>query len=227
MKIFQKAFIIILLSSAFASAQRTPRVSAGIDVGTGYQDGNWVPAVTYHQELSLNNFRWFRIGWGLRAWGYYGGKANLLPQTNTSSKDTLKIGKITANGASLLFGANFRLWRFDIGANTDIVGIAFGLKRKALYSKNYIFTSDDAGYYNKLVPSTPAFLNVLPLALDKQNGQSELYIRYWVNDRIGIKLGYTHGRITYLTSEKLDNKQNRFSHTYGVPFVALSFPINN
>jgi hypothetical protein len=226
MKIVAKALLVILFSSGITLAQKVPRVTSGVDLGTGYQDGEWVPSVTYHQELSLNNFSWFRIGWGVRAWGYYAGKSNLLPQNNTFSKDTLKLGKVTANGISFLIGANFRFGRFDIGANTDLIGLAFGLKRTSLYTKNYVFEGDDAGYYNKQVKSSPGMFNVVPLVMDKQNGQSELFVRYWITDRIGVKLGYTVGRITYLTSEKLDNGQNRFSKTYGVPYAAISFPIH-
>ena len=60
-------FVFLGLSEAFS--QDISRVTSGIDVGLGYQDKVWVPSVTYHQELSLSNFPWFRVGWGVRGWG--------------------------------------------------------------------------------------------------------------------------------------------------------------
>lgn len=226
MKLIVKTLALIVVSTVFAFGQRAPRVTSGIDIGTGYLDGEWVPAVTYHQDLSLNNFPWLRVGWGVRAWGYYAGRTDLLPQTNKTSRDMIQMGKVTANGVSFLVGANFRLWRVDLGANTDLVGIAFGLKRKAYYSTDFPVDTDDAGNYNTHVPATPAMFNALPLALDKQNGQSELYLRYWITERIGVKLGYSYGRITYMTSDKL-NGENRFSKMYGFPFAAIAFPLYN
>ncbi len=227
MKSFRLIVLFILVGSIQGFTQSLSRVTSGIDLGLGYQKDEWVPAALYHQELSLANFQWFRVGWGVRTWGYYAGRTNLTPKDNALSRDTLEFGRLTANGASFVLGANVKLWRFDIGANTDIFGIAIGLRRKGLYTKPGFSEGEGAKYYNAYVRSNPATLNFLPLALDKQNGQSEIFLRYWITDRIGVKLGYTVGRITYATEAKLDNGQKRFSKTYGVPYFALSFPLYN
>ncbi|GGN06011.1 hypothetical protein GCM10010967_46510 [Dyadobacter beijingensis] len=177
--------------------------------------------------MSLNNFRWFRLGWGVRAWGYYAGRTDMFPKSSALSSDTLKFGRISANGASFLAGANFRLWKFDIGANTDLFGVAFGLKRRGLYAGSGLYAGEGGEYYNKYLASNPATVNVLPLVMDKQSGQSEVYVRFWITDQIGVKVAYTHGRVTYAAPYKLDNGQKRYSTTYGVPYVALSFPLYN
>ena len=227
MKSFRLIVLFVCIGSIQGFAQSLSRVTSGIDLGLGYQEEKWVPAIMYHQELSLANFQWFRIGWGIRTWGYYAGRTDLLPKDNAVSMDTLQFGKVTANGASFLIGANVRLWRFDIGANTDLVGIAFGLRRKGLYAKPTIGDGEGSEFYNAYVRSNPATLNFLPLAMDNQNGQSEIFLRYWVTDRIGVKLGYTHGRITYAAEAKLDNGQKRFSKSYGVPSISVAFPLYN
>jgi hypothetical protein len=227
MKSIRLIVLFVFLVSASAFSQSLSRVNSGIDLGVGYQDKVWVPSVMYHQELSLTNFSWFRIGWGVRTWGYYAGRTNLLPQNNALSNDTLKFGRITANGLSFLVGANVRLWRFDIGANTDLLGFAFGVKRSGLYTKPTFYEGQGAKYYNAYVSSKPSTFNVIPLAMNKQSGQSEIFLRYWITDRIGLKLGYVHGRMTYMTEVKLDNGQKRFSTTYGVPYAGLSFPLYN
>ena len=227
MKILRIAIIISGFLSINSFAQNTARVTSGVDLGLGYQDNIWVPAVMYHQDLAMANFPWFRIGWGVRTWGYYSSRSNLYPEKKSFSDDYLKYGKITSNGLSALFGASLRFGSFDIGANTDLISVAIGAKRNGLYTKNYAFEGDDAGYYNKLVSSSPSFVNALPAVLSNQAGQSEFYIRYWVSSKIGVKVGYVVGRTTYSTVEKLENGQSRFSKNYAVPSVSVSFPLYN
>jgi hypothetical protein len=227
MKIVRLAVILVLIFSIESVGQQLGRVTSGVDVGLGYKEDAWVPSAMYHQELSLNHFPWFRIGWGVRGAGYYASQTNLAPKNTAMSGDTLKFGKITTNTISFLVGANVRLWKFDIGANTDLFGFAFGTKRRGLYSAGRLTDGAGSKYYNDYVPSSPSPFNVVPLVLDNQNGQSELFLRYWITDRIGLKVGYVHGRVTYTSSEKLDNGQNRFSTSYSVPYVAIAFPLYN
>ncbi|QRR04024.1 hypothetical protein HWI92_03350 [Dyadobacter sandarakinus] len=177
--------------------------------------------------MSLSNFPWFRVGWGIRAWGYYAGRNDLLPKSTALSADTLKFGRLSSSGVSFLLGANVRIWRIDLGANTDLAGIAFGIKRGGLYTKPSLFEGAGAPYYNDYVSSNPSTLNALPLLVDRQNGQSEVYLRYWITDRLGIKLGYTYGQVAYSTEVKLDNGHRRFSKTYGMPFASIAFPLYN
>ena len=227
MKRIQLIVLFVFLVSVSGFSKSLSRVSSGVDLGVGAKSDVWVPSAMYHQELSLNHFPWFRIGWGVRGWGYYAGKTDLAPQNSSMSGDTLKFGRISANGLSFLIGANVRFWRIEIGANTDLLGLAFVTTRSGLYTKSSLFEGEGADYYTDYVKSGPSTINILPLALDKQNGQSELFLRYWITDRIGLKLGYVHGRITYSSNIKLDNGQRRFSTTYGVPYAAISFPLYN
>ena len=227
MKSTQLGIFLLFIISFSSFAQTAARVNAGIDIGTGYKDKAWAPTVLYHQDLSLNHFPWFRIGWGVRATGYYAGRTDLVPKNSSLSGDSLKFGRVTTNGISFLAGASVRLWKFDIGANTDLIGVAFGLKRRGLYSQSSGVSGEGAEFYNKYVQSTPTSINVLPAVLDNNNGQSELFVRFWFTERIGLKVGYIYGHVKYLASEKLDNGQKKFSTTYGLPFASLSFPLYN
>ncbi|WP_229216960.1 hypothetical protein [Dyadobacter luteus] len=227
MKLTRLAVFFFLIFSLDGMAQQLGRVTSGLDVGVGSKKDLWVPSITYHQELSLNNFSWFRIGWGIRGASVFAGQTDLTPKNSALSGDTLKFGKITSTSLSFLVGANVRLWRFDIGANTDLFGLSFGAKRGGLYDQNRLPFNEESEKYNNYIPGSPVVLNAVPLVLDNQNGQSEIYVRYWIADQIGIKLGYVHGRVTYSTDVKLANDQTRFSTTYGIPYVAIAFPLYN
>ncbi len=227
MKIVRLAVVFFLLSTVASHAQYTSRVTSGIDLGTGYYDKEWAPSAMYHQELSVKAFPWFNLGWGVRTAAYYTGDKTLVPDNLQSKGDSLKFGRITSNSLSVLLGISVKFGKFDIGANTDIMGIAIGVKRNGYYVKNAFPTGESADYYNSNVPSSPNFFNVVPLALEKNSGQSEVFVRYWVTERVGVKLGYVHGRQTYKTDVKLDNNQNLFSTTYDMPYVAISFPLYN
>jgi len=228
MKSTRLLIFLIFLIPFTGATQSLSRVTSGVDLGLGYKDKAWVPSIMYHQNLSLSNFSWFQIGWGVRTWAYYAGRTDLAPKDNLlSGGDTLKFGKVTTNGISFLAGATVKLWKFDIGANTDLIGVAFGVRRRGLYTKSSSVEGEGAEFYNAYVPSSPTPLNAVPLFLNNNNGQSEVFLRYWITPRVGIKVGYVHGRISYTATEKLDNGQKRFSTTYGVPYAALAFPLYN
>ena len=225
MKIIRLALLLLLLSTAASQAQYASRVTSGIDLGTGYQDKAWAPSIAYHQELSMNGFSWFNLTWGVRTAGYYVGDKTLTPKNSFSSGDSLKFGRLTSNSLSIMGGVMLKFKKLEIGANTDLIGIAIGVKRKGLYTKNAFPTGEGSEYYNTLISSSPNFFNAVPLAFENNSGQSEVFVRYWITQRIGIKAGYVHGRTTYKTEFRLDNNQKLFSTSYDMPYLAVCFPL--
>ena len=231
MKRLQFLLITMLSGTLTCYSQSQPQASAGFDLGSGFKNNSLAPSVLYHEELGLHGIPWFRVGLGIRGWGYYSDNTNLLSQNSSSIKDTVQYRNVSTNGLSFVIGANFRVWKIDLGANTDLIGIAFGSKRSGLYSKNSSGSGDGAAYYNKWVRTSPVIFNMLPAVLSNYNGQSEVYARIWVTRKLGIKFGYVYGKTAYLTKdiggEKvfLDNRQRRFSNTYGMPFAAVTLPL--
>ncbi|PWJ59095.1 hypothetical protein CLV98_103468 [Dyadobacter jejuensis] len=225
-----KLYTILFLAFVTTSlhAQSLSRVTSGIDLGLGYHpnDGLWAPAGMYHQDLSLKNFTQIRVGWGVRAYGVYTGATNMTPNYNASQGDTLSFGKVSTNGLSFLASVSFMVGPVEIGANTDLVGIAFGTRRQALYSSRNV-DGEGAEFYNDYVPASPSALNALPLLFNNNNGQSEIFARIWFTNRIGLKLGYNFGRTSYTSEEKLDNGRTRFSFGSNYPYVAMAFPLYN
>jgi hypothetical protein len=225
------SIIILTASGNFCFGQRQSQVSAGVDIGSGFNNTSWAPSVLYHEEISPNNLPWLRAGLGIRAWGYYGGRTNLYT-TTAGAKDFLEYNNVSANGLSFVVGANIRLWRIDLGVNTDLIGASLGSRRRGFYDKEAT-TSPGSGepHYGKWLSTSPVILNLAPLALKNYNGQSEVYARIFIFKGMGLKLGYLHGQIAYATRKQngrkvlLDNRQRRLYNVYNMPYVALTFPV--
>ncbi|CAG5074375.1 hypothetical protein DYBT9623_05068 [Dyadobacter sp. CECT 9623] len=220
-------FALILFSNA-ATGQRQSQVSAGIDLGSGFNSTSWAPSILYHEEISPNNVPWLRFGLGLRAWGYYAGRTNLY--SKKSDSDYLEYDHVSANGVSFVAGVNLRFWRIDLGVNTDLIGASLGSRRRGYYDK-LVGNGTGRPNYGQWLSTSPVILNLVPLALKNYNGQSEVYARIFLTKRFGLKLGYVHGQIAYHTRERnntkvlLDNSQRRAYNFYGLPYAAVSFPI--
>ncbi|MCF2490408.1 hypothetical protein [Dyadobacter sp. CY347] len=232
MKLFYVfAILAAALSTINVYGQTQSEASAVIDVGTGFSDDkSFAPSVLYYEQISLNRLPWLRFGLGIRAWGYYADRTNLYTKTG-SPQDYLEYRKVSANGLSFVVGANLRFWKIDLGVNTDLIGAAFGSKRKAFYEKITTTPGVGAPNYNQWLSTSPVIFNAVPLFLENYNGQSEAYARIYLTRGIGVKIGYLYGHIAYRTHDAVDNKvfldnrQRRVSQNYGMPYAALSFPL--
>jgi hypothetical protein len=227
-------FLITLFSGCLQGmAQRQPQATAGVDVGAGLSNNGWSPSILYHEEISPREFRILKAGFGLRTWGYYGGPIDSRSAEGVNvSPDVLKYGRISVNGLSVVGGLNARFWKMELGANTDLMGLAVGSRRKGLYVGKTGAPGIGAEYYNKEVVTSPKAFNLIPLFQRHHTGSSELYLRVWLSDVVGVKVGYLAGRISYLTKKVeqkrivLDAGQSAFSTHYGLPYVSICFAIN-
>jgi hypothetical protein len=226
-------FLITLLSGGLEGmAQRPPQATAGVDVGAGFGKNGWSPSILYHEEISLRDFRILKGGFGLRTAGYYGGYTELNTQGASVSQDMLRYGRISVNTISAVAGVNARFWKVELGVNTDLIGIATGSQRRGFYAGKTGTPGLGAEYYDKEVTTKPKTFNLFPLLQNKHTGSSELYLRFWLSDAVGVKLGYLRGRVSYLT-EKVEKKrlvldagQSIFTTNYGMPFLSICFAID-
>lgn len=233
MKILKGLIAILLLNATFTHAQYTSPIAAGVDVGTGVGSNSWAPSMMYHEEIGSSRLPWLRLGLGFRVWGYYAGRTNLDTKRIAGVKDYLEYRDVSINGISALVGVNVSFWKLDIGVNTDLVGLTYGTKRHGYYEKNLPANGTGTANYNQWLASKPTLFNALPLALRKNSGQSEAFVRFKAGRRLGVKLGYTYGRLTYTTKKNdgfnvyLDNSQRHVSKVYGLPYAALAFAVGN
>ncbi|MGV3599632.1 MAG: hypothetical protein ACO1N1_00420 [Dyadobacter fermentans] len=234
MKILKVLVLILLLNSLATHAQNRSPIAASVDVGTAFGSDSWAPSIAYHEEIGPQKLPWLRLGLGFRAWGYYGGRTNLETARNQGFKDYLEYRDVSVNGLSFLAGISVSLWKFDIGANTDLLALTYGTRRHGFYEKS-IPEKPGTGspYYNTWLSSKPTLFNALPLALRDNTGQSEAFVRFRAGRTLGIKLGYVYGRVTYTTRKindvnvYLDNKQRHVSKVYGLPYAALAFAVGH
>ena len=234
MKILKGLVLILLLKTTFTHAQHTLPIAGGVDVGVGLGSNSWAPSMMYHEEIGSQKLPWFRVGLGFRAWGYYAGRTNLETKRIAGIEDYLEYRDVSVNGISFLAGVNVSFWKLDIGVNTDFLGLTYGSKRHGYYEKKGR-PSNNTGklYYDSWLASKPTMFNALPLALRKNTGQSEAFVRFKASRKVGVKVGYTYGRVTYTTKQidgfnvYLDNSQRHVSKVYGLPYVALAFAVGN
>jgi len=229
MRKFRLTIILLVITVSLAFGQRISRVSSGVDLGTGIQGSAWSPSINYYQGLHPANARWMMFQWGLKGWGFHDGYSELTAPGNLLQSDTLYFNKVSNYGISFMIGLGFKFGNLELGVNTDLISLAFGAKRDGLYQiSNFSSAPEEVvKYHNNFVSSSPSFFNVLPAGIKAQNGQSEIYVRYRISKQFGIKAGYLVGQQSYTTTVKLNNNQNRFSGTYGMPFIALAFPVFN
>ncbi len=229
MRKFKLVIFLLFLTANFSFAQRISRVSSGVDLGVGIQGSSWLPSFQYYQGLHPAKAGWMMFQWGIKGWGFHDGATDLTAPGNLLKSDTLSFNKVSAYGISLMIGLGFKFGNLEAGVNTDLISLAFGARKQGLYQiSNFSTASEEVvKYHNNFVNSSPSFFNVLPVGLKGQNGQSEVYVRYRISKQFGVKAGYLIGQQSYTTEIKLNNNQNRFSGTYGMPFVSLAFPVFN
>lgn len=178
--------------------------------------------------LSLGSFyglgkkKKFKVGLGLRYSGFVGKNLNYLtapakltsgatgPQVlfseiDPNNYDTFFMPKSRVNAINLSINLQYALnSKLDVGFNIDAIGFSFG------GSKNGIFSSS-------LLPSTiavkakPTSFNAL-LISDNDIGtlNSELYVKYWLKENMGIVGGLSFVFTEYTTENKLTFNNDRF-----------------
>jgi len=234
MKILKGLIIVLLLNATVTHAQHhTSPIAGGVDVGAGVGSHSWAPSIMYHEEIGTQRLPWLRLGLGFRAWGYYAGRTNLDTKRIAGIEDYLEYRDVSINGISFLAGVNVSFWKLDIGVNTDLLGLTYGSKRHGYYEKDVPTDGTGKPYYDKWLASKPTLFNALPLALRRNSGQSEAFVRFKAGRRLGVKVGYTYGRVTYTTKKidgfnvYLDNSQRHVSKVYGLPYAALAFAVGD
>lgn len=249
------AFITLISVQSFAQSPVAARLSSGYDVGMAYSKDHYNPSIAYYQLINLGNRKLFSLGWTMRLGAFYGDNLNFYtaPARLTRDKtgfealsaplversiDTVRYDYVTMTSLNVGIRAQVNLGRLTLGASADLLGLTIGRWRTGRYrsstglytiqgttgrdSTNVTFQGDRA-----FQRSYPTRVNMRLLGdNDRGSLSTEVYARYNVSQRLGVKLGYQ-----WLTSEMtMQNRDiiadnNRFRHRSGLAYLALTFPI--
>lgn len=150
-----------------------------------------------------------RLGSGIRLSHYAGAPASFTNRgTAGSTPSTLSIDPSVTGIDLMVVGEVDLTPRFGFGANIDVVGLAFG-----------------GGRTTGGVEVKPARLSLLLYGnRDRGSLNSELYLGFRANRRLGFRAGVSHYVVGYQAPQTKGSRYLRFDT---VPFVAMSLPMRD
>ncbi|WP_305952900.1 hypothetical protein [Emticicia oligotrophica] len=217
---------------SFSQSKNQRYADLSIAAGSGFS-----PALSYNYNWGLGKKGKFKIGTGIRFTYFAKGRTDLItaPASLTSGEkgpqvlfkenilsnfDTLKVSKIGTGYINIPIHLQYSFsQKFEVGFNIDAIGISFGSKQSGTF-----YASDSRSLNKSSQSAKPTFFNAL-LVSDNDLGSlnSELYARYWVNDKIGIRAGLSFQFIEYTTDKVLTFENDRFRTKNLLPMIAVSY----
>jgi len=237
-KNYLRASILLfaLLWTISVQAQRTSsRIVAGMDLGTGLKEKNYLASLNYFQFLKIDKTGFLQVGWGARFAQFGGRDLNLTTAAaqfakNANSTDTLQMDRATLSSVNFNLGVQISiLEKIDIGANTDIFGFAFGGRRTGYHLGSAGFNKADSLNIHKTYQTARPTSTGLQLVGDNVRGNlnSEIYARVRFTPRFGLKVGYLFAVNEYRTNIGLVEGNRRFRARTQMLYVGLTIPIDN
>ena len=238
------AFIAMLFgANLFAQSSDTTPAKAKIqnyyEISVGAKTGEFMDALSANHLWSLGKNKKFKAGLGLRLTNYFGtnqayitapailtsGRTDpgvLFSETIEANLDTLTFSKAQSNSINLSIHLQYTIFKkFDLGFNIDAIGFSFG------GSKNGIFKSSiaPAGTAISQKAKPTSFNYLLVSDNDKGTLNSELFLRFWIKENMGIKIGLGFLFTEYTTVNKLTFNNSRFRNKSAMPVVGYCFTL--
>lgn len=231
-----KKIILFLLFSHTLSAQYLyPKTQHNLDLAVAFGSA-FSPSISYQNLYSIGKTDRFKIGWGVRLNTFFSGQKNyitapakltsgtqsivaLFTENIAGNLDTLQLTKSrlgSLNGTIIL---QYSFKKLDFGFNIDFIGFTFGGKQSGK------FMASESNSLNKTTQTAkPTPFNLL-LISDSDIGSlnSELYLRYWVSNRLAVRAGASFQFLEYTTDKTLTFENDRFRHKALLPFVAITY----
>lgn len=224
---------IILLIFTFISSNAA--LSQQFDFALAGKNGI-SPSLSYQKLYGIGQKKNLKIGWGIRANGFFSGKNDLLtaPYQLTSGKPSIigffteykpdQLDTVAFNNTAILsfnsvIAIEYTLKKVDLGFNIDAFGFTLGGQQDGIISASQSQTFDQT---NQNFRPTP--FNLL-LISDSDFGSlnSELFARYWLNEHCGLRLGLSFQFIEYTADQKLTYDNDRFRLKTLMPLVAFTY----
>ena len=225
------------------AAQGLDKTYKTLDLAVGGGGGGFSPALSFTQSWGLEKSNRFKIGYVVRVTSYFGGKADFrtAPARFTSGEssfsalfaddiianiDTFSVKSFQTNALNIGIILQYALSnKLEIGVNIDDTGKTWGGTVSGdLISKKNKRKFQDGSTSSSANPETFNFLLVSDSDIGSLN--SEVYVRYWVTNKIGIRAGISH-QFVELTTEKKVEINGRLNDTWRLkttmPIFAVSY----
>jgi hypothetical protein len=223
-----RSFIVLLLLGftfipTYSIAQANSSVAKFTELGFGIGDSEGSIALVFNYDKGLGKQHKIIIGAGARFTSYLGknqyyatapakltsgstGPGVLFKENITANMDTFLIRSAQVSSLNLLVSVGYNLSeKLMLRFNIDVVGFSFGKS----VTGNYINGSQGA-----MEQGSPTSINLLLISdNDKGSLNSELFVRYLVNDKWGVKAGVQFLFTEYTTDsevQQLPETNDRF-----------------
>ena len=238
--IFYLFFSVITLN---LSAQGLDKTYKTFDLAVSSGKGSFSPAISFTQLWGLGKSNRFKVGYVVRVTPHFGGETNFRTApakftSGSSSFSALYADDIVANidtfrvksfqtfavniGVVIQYAVTNKL---EVGFNIDATGKTWGTTVTGdLISKRNKRKFQDGSTTSDANPETWNFLLVSDSDIGSLN--SEIYARYWITNKIGIRAGISY-QFVELTTEKKVEIKGRLNDTWRykntMPMIAVSY----
>jgi hypothetical protein len=182
-------------------------------------------SLTWNRAHSVTKSKKLKLGYGLRYSLASGKELNFTTApakkaADNKTVDTLFMFETFSMSFNVLLSIEYQLSKkLSAGFNIDALGFGFGPS-----CKNEFISSANNGNYPTKTNARPTSANVL-LVGNNDIGQlkSEFYLKYQINQKFGVRLGYDFTFTEYTTSEKLVDNNDRFRYKASMLFLGVTF----
>jgi hypothetical protein len=217
-------FILLVASTFSLHAQQKSKTEQIVDFTFGFGSSQTTLATGYSNNWNLGKKQRFFIGAGIRLSGAFSeGKIfTSAPASLAKDKanvDSLYGGKSSIYALNAMINLGYHITpKLDLGFNIDVFGFSFGPSRIKLFSGNG--TLD-------VTTAEPTSMNVLLVGNnDRGTLNSEFYLRYKINHKVGIKVAMQHFFTELTTIEKVQTvpvQNDRFRNITDLFSVGVAF----
>ncbi len=225
MKLFYTlSFLTIIHFSVNAQDASIKKTEKLADFTLGFGSGQSTVSFGYFKNWNLGKKQSFYIGTGVRLSNAFGKNqvftsAPASLASNSANKDSLFSTSASTYALNAILNLGYHISpKLDIGFNIDLIGVSFGPSRIKLFSGNGTSTTTTA---------EPTGMNVLLVGNnDRGTLNSEFYLRYKVNNKLGVKLAMQHFFTELTTVSKVQTlpaQNDRFRNITNLFSVGVAY----
>lgn len=211
-------FCIICLFSSKITAQRA-KVSQVFSLGGAFSSGQFIPTISFGEQVYFGNNYKFSIGSGVRM-TVFSAKGNTFtglksPYLSTTIRPLTRENMLIINAPII---AEYHGKKIVAGFNIDLIGLTFGKSKDSLAINNF------TGSTNNLSVKPTPFNFALGSAGSTNN---EIYIGFKIREEITIKtgVGFLFTKLNLrLTNEERTSELGKFGRNINaIPFINIVF----